>query len=168
MTSLTTYQSSFAEALIAAKVEFVVVGGMAMRAHGIIRETQDLDLLVSRTRLNAERLLPVLASCLAIPNTRLTVDVLQLPKKLLSLPNSEPKTKEVDVLTSMGTLDFELTAQRAVPVRFGLLVLQVIGLEELLYTKLVSASSTLDSVAQERDLSDFETILSHWKCSPAR
>jgi hypothetical protein len=161
MTTLSAYQSSVAEALLAANIDFVVVGGMAMRAHGMNRETNDLDLLVSRTQFNAERLQPVLASFTPAPNFRLTVEMLQLPKKLISLPNQT--TKEVDLLTSIGALDFELSVQQSFSANFGHVELQVIGLEELLYTKVVSASSNLAVEARIRDQADIDAILTHWR-----
>lgn len=42
-------------------VEFVVVGGYAVAAHGVIRATEDLDIVVARTWENAGRLGTALA-----------------------------------------------------------------------------------------------------------
>lgn len=41
--------------LTEAKVEFLVVGGHAVAAHGLVRATLDIDFLVRPTRDNAER-----------------------------------------------------------------------------------------------------------------
>jgi predicted nucleotidyltransferase len=43
-------------------VESIVVGGMAARAHGSARLTQDLDIVYARTPTNMERLAAALAS----------------------------------------------------------------------------------------------------------
>ncbi len=77
MIKLSTYQASFATALIDAEVEFVVIGGMAMKAHGINRETIDLDIFVSRTSQNAMRLHSVLLRFATAVDLRLTVDWLR-------------------------------------------------------------------------------------------
>ncbi|MBX3283005.1 MAG: nucleotidyltransferase [Acidobacteria bacterium] len=42
--------------LVAAGVDFVVVGGVALRSHGSSYITQDLDICYSRTRTNLEKL----------------------------------------------------------------------------------------------------------------
>jgi hypothetical protein len=49
------------EDLAAANVEFLVVGGIAVALNGHRRGTEDMDLLVSNSRENIERLLAVLA-----------------------------------------------------------------------------------------------------------
>jgi hypothetical protein len=46
--------------LVRARVEFLVVGGIAVGLSGIVRATDDLDLLVERSTDNIERLLAVL------------------------------------------------------------------------------------------------------------
>ena len=49
-------------ALIAEEVDFVVIGSMAMAAHGLPRATRDLDLFVSPERENIEALKRALRS----------------------------------------------------------------------------------------------------------
>jgi hypothetical protein len=46
--------------LAAAKVDFVVIGGMALRSHGSGYLTQDLDICYSRKRENLERIVSAL------------------------------------------------------------------------------------------------------------
>jgi aminoglycoside-2''-adenylyltransferase len=43
------------------EVEYVVVGGFAVASHGVVRATEDLDLVVDRGLPNAERLAAALA-----------------------------------------------------------------------------------------------------------
>src|SRR6476660_8064965 len=45
-----------AKVLKAADVEFVVVGGMALRSHGSAYLTEDLDICYSRSRANLEKI----------------------------------------------------------------------------------------------------------------
>ena len=47
--------------LAAHGVDFVVIGGIAVQAHGYIRGTQDLDIIVGPTTLNVSRLSEALA-----------------------------------------------------------------------------------------------------------
>jgi hypothetical protein len=49
------------ETLAGASVDFVVVGGVAVVAHGHVRATIDLDVCYSRTPENLERLAAALA-----------------------------------------------------------------------------------------------------------
>ncbi|MGQ0543124.1 MAG: hypothetical protein ACT4O9_14970 [Blastocatellia bacterium] len=45
-----------AKLLAAAEVEFVIVGGVALRSHGSAYLTQDLDICYKRTRANLEKI----------------------------------------------------------------------------------------------------------------
>ena len=49
------------DALSLAKVEFVIVGGLASTAHGSARLTQDIDIVYSRAKDNLQRLIVALA-----------------------------------------------------------------------------------------------------------
>lgn len=53
---------SLLEALHEAGIEFVVIGGVAVGAHGYIRATADLDLVPDPDRANLDRLVEVLDS----------------------------------------------------------------------------------------------------------
>jgi hypothetical protein len=52
--------------LVAADVQFVVIGGLAARAHGSTSNTQDLDICFARDRENLERLAAVIRDISAI------------------------------------------------------------------------------------------------------
>ncbi len=53
------------ESLAASEVEFVVIGGVAVAAHGFIRGTEDLDIVPNPERTNLERLSLALAKARA-------------------------------------------------------------------------------------------------------
>jgi hypothetical protein len=53
--------------LTEAGVDFVVIGGVAARAHGSVRVTQDLDVCYSREAANLDRLARLLAAWHAYP-----------------------------------------------------------------------------------------------------
>ncbi|MEQ1765243.1 MAG: nucleotidyltransferase [Pyrinomonadaceae bacterium] len=46
--------------LAKSKVEFVIIGGVALRSHGSAYLTQDLDICYSRSRVNLERIVQAL------------------------------------------------------------------------------------------------------------
>ncbi len=50
------------EALCQAKVEFIVVGGLAAAAHGSARLTQDIDIVYARNEGNLQRICKALAN----------------------------------------------------------------------------------------------------------
>jgi predicted nucleotidyltransferase len=58
---------SMMEGLTEASVEFVVIGGVAARAHGSTRITEDLDICYSRDPENVDRLARLLTSWGAYP-----------------------------------------------------------------------------------------------------
>lgn len=66
-------------ALVASQVEFVVVGGIAVAAHSVVRATEDLDLVPDPDAANLNRLLDFLeridAHLLLRPDRRVDRDV---------------------------------------------------------------------------------------------
>ncbi len=58
---------SMLKGLIDAKIEFVVIGGVAARAHGSPRITEDLDVCYSTEKETLDLLAGLLASCHAYP-----------------------------------------------------------------------------------------------------
>ncbi len=46
---------------------------------------------------------------------------------------------------------------------FGDLILPILGLPELVYSKLVSAARNTSPIAKERDLKDLETLVGIWR-----
>jgi hypothetical protein len=151
MVALNAYQSAFVHELQDAAVKFLVIGGRAMQGHGLERETADLGIFVSRSGDNPERLYPIIEKRNENPSPKLTLEWLRQPDKLVTLPG-------VDVITSIGALDFDLAAARSVKVSFGELTLSILGLPELVYSKLVSVARNT-SPAKERDLKDLETLI---------
>ena len=158
MVALNAYQSAFVHALQDAGVNFLVIGGRAMQGHGFERETGDLDIFVSRSGDNPERLHPIIEKRIENPSPKLTPEWLRQPDKVVKLSSPEG----VDVITSIGALDFDLAAARSVKVSFGKLTLSILGLPELVYSKLVSVARNI-SPAKERDLKDLEALVTIWR-----
>ena len=79
------------------RVDFVVIGGIAVQAHGYIRSTRDLDLIPRPTTLNLTRLGEALADLAAEPRGRARVNVTD-PRVLGRAPL-------VPIMTKAGPLD---------------------------------------------------------------
>jgi hypothetical protein len=85
--------------LNAAGVEYVIVGGLAVGAHGVIRATRDLDLVADGSAKNMDRL----AACLAAMGGRHPIQD-ELTGERLSCPASfkvHTRHGEVQVLNRM-------------------------------------------------------------------
>jgi len=70
------------EALVLHEVEFVVIGGFSLAAHGLVRGTKDVDLVPRPTRDNLERLLSALDSLGAVPREVAEFRPEELPLRL--------------------------------------------------------------------------------------
>ena len=84
--------------LARAKVEFILVGGVAVQAHGYVRATQDLDIVPKPDLLNLSRLGEALAELEAAPlHASAAVDVTD-PQILKRVPM-------IPLVTRFGRLD---------------------------------------------------------------
>jgi hypothetical protein len=85
------------EGLVRHRVDFVVIGGIAVQAHGYIRATQDLDIVAAPTTVNMARLSEALVELEAELRTRGTLRMTD-PHQLARVP-------QIPVLTRAGPLD---------------------------------------------------------------
>lgn len=96
-------QISLLAAFTAAGVEYAVVGGMAVNAHGYVRATNDLDIFIRPTEDNARTAFEALLR-LGVP-----LEGLQ-PRDLLDDEDNlrfGPDEDHVDILASIGTMAFD-------------------------------------------------------------
>lgn len=135
-------------------VDFVVIGGIAVLAHGHPRATFDLDFMADLSGENVERL----AAALDELNARVRgvdADLLEVdPTDPAQLASGANRT----LVTDAGWLDFmpvpegarpyEEVAAAAVPVRDG--AFRVVGLDDLVRMKRVSG--------REKDLDDIAAL----------
>lgn len=130
-------------------VEYLLVGGVAARAHGAERLTKDLDCLARRTRANLDRL----AAAMQELNARLRVDGLTdeeaaaLPMlvdgaRLASMEISTWRTDagDMDVLADLpdrdgNHLSYEDLSARAAELRFHGIVVQVADIADVIASK---------------------------------
>lgn len=128
-------------ALVAKGVEFVVVGGVAVQAHGYLRATGDLDIVPRPTLLNLSRLAEVLSELEATPVRAAARVDLTDPHLLGRLPM-------LPLLTRFGRLDllnlehvagapasFDALSERALTIDLDGVLVPVAGLDDLVRMK---------------------------------
>ena len=137
----------FAELLNAKGVEYLVVGGYALAAHGHPRYTGDIDFWVRPTPNNIDRLLSALAAfgfgSLGLQAGDFRADtVVQL---------GQPP-RRIDLLTTIDGVTFEDCYARREPVELAGLNLNIIGLEDFKTNK--------RATGRLKDLADLESLKS--------
>lgn len=119
--------------LLAARVEFVIVGAHAVAVHGVPRATGDLDIFVRPTPENAARLLEALRAWGAnVDEHGITIGELTTPNLVyqIGLP-----PRRIDLLTGLAGVTFETAWSSRVTASMAGFQLPVIGKEALLRNK---------------------------------
>jgi predicted nucleotidyltransferase len=142
--------------LVEFSVEFVVVGGVAVQAHGYLRGTGDLDIVPRPTLLNLSRLAEALADLGAKPRrATLPADVTD-PQMLNRVPLAPLVTRHgrLDVLnlahTSGAPGSFDELMERALAVDLDGLPVAIAGIDDLLRMK--------RSAGRPQDLTDIGAL----------
>ncbi|MFM1830138.1 MAG: hypothetical protein RLZZ558_478 [Planctomycetota bacterium] len=109
------------ESLNAAGADYVVVGGIALAHHGVVRYTGDIDVLIHATPGNAQRVLNALQA-FGLGSVQLTTMDLCVPDRVVQLGFPPGR---IDILTSIDGIGWDEVAGGAVhgdyagvPVRF--------------------------------------------------
>jgi hypothetical protein len=124
--------------LAAHRVEYVVVGGIAVQVHGHVRMTNDVDLIPSPTPENLERLAAALtaleARVLNPGSEHLTIDAQMLPRATLwQLSTSHG---DIDVLLAApGAAPFPQLRERALVIALGDRPIPIAGRDDLIRMK---------------------------------
>jgi predicted nucleotidyltransferase len=117
-------------ALNRAKVQYLVIGGVACILHGYGRATEDIDILIERTEPNAGRVLKALAGLgYGFAREWTAADLLKRP---ITVIGDDPR---VDIFTVAGTVKFEQAAPRATTVDVTGVRIPLISLDDLIETK---------------------------------
>lgn len=123
------------------RVDYVVVGGVAVQVHGHVRMTNDLDLIPAPGRANLERL----ASALRALNARvlnpesesLEIDASMLPRATLWQLSTE--LGDIDVLhDAPGAAAFDELRARALVIALGPNKIPIAGRDDLIRMKRAS------------------------------
>lgn len=127
-------------------VEYLVVGAHALAAHGHVRATKDLDLWVRPEPENAERVLKALRS-FGAPLHDLTREDLTQPGVIFQI--GVPPVR-IDVLTTIGAVEFEEAWKERMVTRFADLPVGVLSRDHLIRSK--------RAAGRTQDLADIERL----------
>ena len=118
-------------AFLNAKVEFLLVGGYAMSAHGINRYTRDIDLFVRASVENSRRIWLALA-VFGAPKLENTPEDFAKPNMVMQFG---VPPKRIDILTSIAGVDFDEAWAGRMHLPMDGLSIPVIGRKELIQNK---------------------------------
>jgi hypothetical protein len=139
-------QISLLAAFAAAKVEYAVVGGVAVNAHGYVRATNDLNIFIRPTEENARAAFAALVS-LGVPLEGVeSNDLLDEEENL----RFGPEEDHVDILASIGEMPFEQVWRNRIETEVEGLPVPFICKADLIQNKL--------QVGRLRDLADAEEL----------
>lgn len=124
----------FVELFVAHDVEFLIVGGYALAAHGHPRYTKVLDVWVWLGPENAQRVLAALEQ-FGFGDLGLTAADFQEPDVMVQLGH-EPQ--RIDILTYASGLDFRAAYQNRVYVQVGKAQVPFISIGDLRTNKLAT------------------------------
>ena len=139
-------QISLLAAFAAAKVEYAVVGGVAVNAHGYVRATNDLDIFIRPTEENARAAFSALLA-LGAP-----LEGLQ-PNDLLDDEENirfGPEEDHIDILASIGEMSFDQVWRNRIETDVQGLSVPFISKPDLIKNK--------RQVGRLRDLADAEEL----------
>jgi predicted nucleotidyltransferase len=127
-------------------VDFILIGGQAVIAHGYPRLTKDMDLWVRPSRENGARVLAALVD-FGTPLPELSPERFEDQETIVML-GREPF--RIDLLTSIPGVEFEAAWQRRTSVSLDGVLVPLIGLEDLIANK--------KAVGRLQDLADVEAL----------
>jgi hypothetical protein len=139
-------QISLLAAFLAAKVEYAVVGGVAVNAHGYVRATNDLDIFIRPTEENARAAFDALRA-LGVPLEGLTPSDLLNDEENLRFG---PEQDHIDILASIGEMPFDQVWRNRIETTVAGLSIPFISKPDLIENK--------RQVGRLRDLADVEEL----------
>ena len=136
----------FCASLVAADVEFLLVGAYAVAAHGAPRFTGDFDLLVRPTAENGSKLLSAIRA-FGFPTGPLEAHSFEDPATLVEM--GVPPL-QVHVMTSISGVTWDEAWEGRLEVTFGGVRVPVLGRHELLRNK--------RAAGRAKDLADIDAL----------
>jgi predicted nucleotidyltransferase len=140
-------QISLLAAFAAAKVEFAVVGGVAVNMHGYVRATNDLDIFIRPTVENARAAFGALFA-LGAPMQGLEPNDLLDDERNLRFG---PEEDHIDILASIGEMPFDQVWRNRIEIEIEGLAVPFISMADLIANK--------RQVGRLRDLADVEELM---------
>ncbi len=139
-------QTSLLAAFAAAKVEYAVVGGVAVNIHGFVRATHDLDIFIRPTEENARAAFGALLA-LGVPLEGLEPNDLLNDEETLRFG---PEEDHIDILAAIGEMSFDQVWRNRVEVQVEELSVPFISKADLIANK--------RQVGRLRDLAEVEEL----------
>jgi predicted NodU family carbamoyl transferase len=139
-------QISLLAAFAAANVEYAIVGGVAVNAHGYVRATNDLDIFIRPTEENARAAFGALVS-LGVPLEGMEPNDLLDEEENLRFG---PEEDHVDILASIGEMPFEQVWRNRIETEVEGVPVPLISKGDLIQNK--------RQVGRLRDLADAEEL----------
>jgi hypothetical protein len=130
--------SDLTRRLIAAQVEFVLVGGFAALAHGVMRSTRDVDICCRFSETNLMRIQKAFADIHPVHRPRTDLPLQLTPELCASLKNLYLKTDLgiVDCLSEvLGVGDFDEVVKHSVELELPVGKCRVIDIDTLIVAK---------------------------------
>ena len=136
------------ECLLAAGVDFMLVGGYAVALHGWPRTTFDIDFWIMANPENAKAILQAIRS-FGAPLMDLTEEDFHKPGMVFQI-GTEPQ--RIDIVSAVDGLEYSDAAKRAVKMNVDGLEIKVISIDDLIANKRASGrpKDIADAVALER------------------
>ena len=143
---MNSIQISLLAAFLAAHVDYVVVGGVAVNAHGYVRATNDLDLFIRPTEENA------CAAFRALQALGVPLDGYQAADLLDDEENLRfgPEEDHIDILASIGDMPFDKVWRNRLQREIAGLLIPFISKADLMENK--------RQTGRLRDLADVEEL----------
>ena len=135
------------KALIDHGVRFLLVGGYAVRFHGRLRATKDVDVLVSNDCANAGRLCSALTSLIG-PHPNLQPEKIEGRKGQINLTSY---SYEFEILTAADGVPFDEAYDRRCEASYLNLLVPVISKDDLVAMKAAAG--------RPQDMDDVEKLL---------
>jgi len=139
-------QISLLAAFAAAKVDYAIVGDVAVNAHGYVRATRDLDIFIRPSEDNARA---AFAALLALGVPLEGLDPMDLLSDYQNLRFGPPED-HVDILSSIGEMGFDQVWRNRVETVVEGITVSFISKSDLIENK--------RQVGRLRDLADVEEL----------
>ena len=128
------------------KVKYLIIGGYAVAKHSEPRYTKDLDIWISNTRENAERVYYALKE-FGAPLTDITTEDFTVPTLVFQM-GIEPS--RIDILMGLKELNFDDCWKRRATAIIGNIEMYFISIDDLITNKRIAG--------RPQDLRDVETL----------
>lgn len=138
--------SEFLKLLNDHSVEYLLVGGFAVAIHGYPRATSDMDVWVSRSLANAEKIVACLRA-FGFDLPELSVEIFMKEDQVVRMGNAPMR---IEILTDIDGVIFSECAQRSTTETIGGQQVPVISLDDLKTNKRASG--------RHKDIADLDNL----------